>query len=78
MFFISLVIFFSIIQIIFLEKKSKREVEVSKSINECDMKKEENNSVKPISIYSCITKCLFAFLLGGIVNDLQFIKTGLI
>ena len=78
MFIISLVISFNITHIILSEKKSKSEVEVSKSTNECDVKTEVQKSVKSISIYSCITKCLFAFLLGGIVNDLNFIKTGLI
>ena len=78
MFIISLVISFNITHIILSEKKSKSEVEVSKLTNECDVKTEIQKSVKSISIYSCITKCLFAFLLGGIVNDLNFIKTGLI
>ena len=78
MLIISLVISFNITHIILSEKKSKSETEVSKTTNECDMKTEVQKSVKSISIYSCITKCLFAFLLRGIVNDLKFIKTGLI
>ena len=73
MLILSLVISFHISYNIITEQKK---VQVS-STNDCVKSSSSANS-NSLSFCTCITKCLFAFLLGGIVNDMKFIKIGLV
>lgn len=45
--------------------------------NNCSTKT-SNAQISASYILSSITKCFFAFLLGGVVNEFKFIKIGLI
>ena len=72
MFILSLVISFYISYNIITEEKM---IEVG--TNDFVRGNSVSNS-NSLSLYTCITKCLFAFLLGGIVNDMKFIKIGLV
>ena len=72
MFILSLVISFYISYNIITEQKK-----ISVGTNDC-VKGSSGTNGNSLSLYTCITKCLFAFLLGGIVNDMKFIKIGLV
>ena len=74
MLILSLVISFEITMKSFNESSSDLSTEVR---NNCSTKS-SNVQISASNILSCITKCFFAFLFGGVVNEFKFIKIGLI